>query len=266
VLLTGLGLVELVVQLEPTPARLLGTLLTTAPIALAAWRPYAALAVLFGVQLLDAALRRSDDFVVAALLAMMVSLFAVAVTRPARQALPGLAAGLVLANVGIALDPSTVAGDHVFAAILLTGPWLAGVAVHHWRRQAIELERVGQELRAAQDDRLQLGLTLERMRVARDLHDSTAQALNAVIVHAEAAEEALTRDPDGVAVALRRIQQVGRMALADTRQVVEALRGDGGDGEPRLAHLDRLVATFADTGLEVDCRVEETDAPLPAAV
>lgn len=265
-LLCVAGLIELVVWLAPAPARVLVAVAATVPVALAGRRPMTALLLVHGTLAVDAAVRRTDEFVVAALLAMMATVYAVAASRPVHRAVPGLAVALLLAELGILLDPDSVAGDHVFAAILLTVPWLAGVAVRHWRDQALELERVGEELREAQEARVQLGVTTERMRMARDLHDSTAQALNAVIVHAEAAEEALTRDPDEVVTALRRIQQVGRSALADTRQVVEALRGDGTGNDPRLVHLEQLVETFSQTGMHVVWSIDPPPEPLPAAV
>lgn len=242
--------------------------LTTAPVALATRIPYAALVIVHVASAVDAVARRTDEFTVATLLAMMLTVLLVALAHPWPRALPGLLLALAAATVAIVADPRTVAGDHVFAAILLTMPWVAGLVVRHWRARSVELERLGARLLAAQDAEVRLGVLHERLRVARDLHDSTAQALNAVVVHAEAAEEALTRAPDRVGPALHRIQEVARASLADTRRIVEALRSERFDGthQPRLAQLDRLVDTYAAAGLDVAWTPAAAVADLPAEV
>ncbi|HEX6291881.1 MAG TPA: GAF domain-containing protein, partial [Herpetosiphonaceae bacterium] len=79
----------------------------------------------------------------------------------------------------------------------------------------------------------------ERQRLARDLHDSVAQALYSVILHAEAATRVLPLGDDAtVADYLREMQTTAQDALAEMRLLIFELR-------PTVLDQEGLVAALA---------------------
>ncbi len=93
--------------------------------------------------------------------------------------------------------------------------------------------------------------------MARELHDSIAHSLTAIVVQAEAAEDALDRDPEAARPPLHNIGATGREALVEMRHVVGALRGSERESLAgrRGAHgIEELVATARASGISHSCR------------
>lgn len=241
--------------------------LATAPLA---WRRIAPVTVLLicvgALTLLTA--RGENQFTVGQLLGLMLATYTVALLLPTRPAIGWLGLGMLGALANSAASDNSVAGDYVFTVILLGVPAAAGYSLRQWRQRSEELRRLTEELRAEREAHARLVVTAERGRIARDLHDSLAQSLNAVVVHAEAGEAALGRDDRGVAKALSRIQEVGRASLTETRHILGALRSDGQDstGQPRLDQIDQLLQHFRASGLTLSLEVVGDPVPWPASV
>ena len=64
----------------------------------------------------------------------------------------------------------------------------------------------------------------ERNRMAREIHDTLAQAFTSIIVHLDAASQRLKLDPDAAQSHLKTGRVLARSGLADARRSVEALR------------------------------------------
>lgn len=131
--------------------------------------------------------------------------------------------------------------------------------------RAVDLE----ESRKLDRDRALVG---ERARIARELHDVVAHGLSVIVVQASAAQRILDRDPAGTASALQQIEQTGRTALNEMRQVLGAIRTEPSESwqpAPGLGALDELIDEMRSTGLvvsvEEDIDREPLD-PLPATL
>lgn len=128
-------------------------------------------------------------------------------------------------------------GDRAYAAAMSR-------AALEERTRELELER---EVTAAQ------AVALDRVRIARELHDVVAHHVSAMGVQAGAARTVLKRDPDAARRALLGVEESARSALADLRQLLETLRtpdleADGGSAV-HLSGLADLVAHANDNGL-----------------
>lgn len=123
---------------------------------------------------------------------------------------------------------------------------------------AIERARLGeQSVEHARAD--------ERSRIARDVHDTLAQAFTAIALHIEAGMSHL--EPESTAqTSLRRALDVAREGVDDARQSIRTLRGStlhqGGLPEA-LGVLTRRFT--ADTGVRVNVEILET-GPLPPEI
>ncbi len=94
----------------------------------------------------------------------------------------------------------------------------------------------------------------ERARIARELHDVVAHGLSVIVVQASAAQRILDRDPAGTSSALQQIEQTGRTALNEMRQVLGAIRTEPSESyHPArgLGSLQDLVSEMERTGLQV---------------
>lgn len=135
------------------------------------------------------------------------------------------------------LQPSAAAGWGW--ALWGVAGWGAGA----WARQQAEL---GNRRDAEQHARSRAELAEQRLGIARDLHDVLANKLGVMVVHSEAAEELLVSNPERAAEAMRRVQDTGREALREVRQLLEPLR------QPPVADIEQLVAQMRAAGLPFD--------------
>jgi signal transduction histidine kinase len=110
-------------------------------------------------------------------------------------------------------------------------------------------------------------VTEERLRIARELHDTVSHALSTIAVQAGAALQVADRRPDLVREALAAIRSTGRDTLEELRAALGLLRGAGDpvDGSAGLERLANLVDAVRAAGLTVSVR-NDAGAPLPSAV
>ncbi|MDM4762455.1 sensor histidine kinase [Galbitalea sp. SE-J8] len=194
-----------------------------------------------------------------------------------------LVANLALAtSVGVAMavsyppDASSIAQAVVIELIslgfsLAFGAWISGMA-----RQSEERRRLLDELRASQEAVAALhreaGVTAERERLARDLHDTVAQDLAGVVLLAQRARREVGRElaadaagaPEtaGPLATLDLLEEAARAALGETRALVAATASPGLEGGIGAA-LGRLAARFErETGIRVSVDAERVDTAL----
>ena len=132
---------------------------------------------------------------------------------------------------------------------------LVGGLVRSRRAYAAE---VRQRLAAAELERereTERRVDQERIRIARELHDTVAHAIATITVQSGAALHLLDGTAGGARDALLAIRQTAKQALAETRATVGVLRlGDQPVATEREAGLDRLpdlLAAVRAAGLEV---------------
>lgn len=128
-------------------------------------------------------------------------------------------------------------------AAFFGGGWVFGDRA--WR-QAIEqeaLERAQSEVRAQQALLTEQAISLERLRIARELHDVVAHHVSAMGIQAGAARRVMTRDSERAADALRSVEESSRAAIAELGTMVGALRSNDDETAPMptLADLPDLV-------------------------
>jgi signal transduction histidine kinase len=117
---------------------------------------------------------------------------------------------------------------------------------------------------AAQD-----AVTVERARIARELHDIVAHHMGVMVVQAAAAGAVADRDPAAVREALHQIEDSGRAGLAEMRRLLDILSPDQRDErapQPGLGRLDQLIEEVRASGLPVERVIEGSPRALPAGV
>lgn len=195
------------------------------PCAAAGAAPTAALAV---PDMLASAVGQAFDGMHATFALVVVAqlvAYAFAVRAPLVLAtLGGLTALLGLWSALWSLAPS--ANDLAWMAVILAVPWLSGRVVQGQRVQRERLQVVASRLERERRASAQLAVAEERTRIARELHQATAQAVRVMIAQAARAEAALSRSATQARRALRAVQETGRGEIAEMRRMLRILRTD----------------------------------------
>lgn len=141
--------------------------------------------------------------------------------------------------------------------------WLiAVVGIGTAVRNRVAAVRAARERAAEHQHRMS---ELERLRIARDVHDVVAHSLALINVQAGVAAHVADRRPEQAVEALLAIKEASASALADLRATVTVLRSGQGLGPaPSLRQLDELLEHTRATGLTV--RVHGSPGELPAPV
>ncbi|MER5967049.1 sensor histidine kinase [Streptomyces sp. NPDC002057] len=191
-------------------------------------------------------------------LAVDVALYTIAASRPPREAGRALllALGLVVVYLAVRLLSGWSVGTTGALAVALTAAvaWLLGRSEQQSRTYA-ERTRAQTAARA---------VTNERLRIAREMHDSVAHSIGIVALQAGAARRVMETQPEQARQALVEIETASRETLAGLRRMLGALRTEesGAAGArpdeaaglpemPGLAVLDRLAEVTAAAGLRV---------------
>lgn len=150
-------------------------------------------------------------------------------------------------NVNWAATRAALMSDAVVVAAWLAGAWMA-----ERRRFVHSLIERAEQVEQAREREAAAALEKERARIARDLHDSIAHSLTAMVVQAEAADDVFDRDPEGARGAVQRIADTGRRSLLEMRHVVGSLRAAGtaaAGTRTGVAGITDLVAAAGQAGL-----------------
>jgi signal transduction histidine kinase len=108
----------------------------------------------------------------------------------------------------------------------------------------------------------------ERLRIAREVHDTVAHAIAIINVQAGVTAYVLDKRPERARDALLTIEQTSARALDEMRAVLGVLRNpDNGRGpDPGLGQLNGLTEIARDAGLDIKLDLSSTTTTLPSAV
>ncbi|MFF5484299.1 sensor histidine kinase [Streptomyces virginiae] len=246
-----------------------GTLSVTAAVLLVASamtllvrraRPLPVLAAILGVGILvNLAAPQSPHFT----LGLTIALYTVARTHRPAVIATAAAASAVLASAGQAGWPLPfgwwgLAGSATAALITVTAAWV----VERRHREAVAL-------RTRLADR---AVSEERRRIARELHDIVAHHITTMQLMAGGARANLAHDPEVSREALVTLEDSGRMALREMRQLLDVLRA-GEEPEqtpsapqPGTDDLGRIITESRLAGTETEFTVDGPVRPLPPTV
>jgi signal transduction histidine kinase len=174
------------------------------------------------------------------------------------------AAPLTFAGIAIheLTDPvfSFGGSDAVFYAVLAAA-WPLGYA---FRRRAMERE----ELFAVQEQTARAAVTVERARIARELHDVVGHGLSVIVLQLVATLSQLDdAEENPLRERLVGIERSARDSLAEMRRLLDLI-DDGAAAtlapQPGLAQLDRLVEDTRAAGGEVKISIRGARGTVPA--
>jgi signal transduction histidine kinase len=210
-------------------------------------------------------------------LASAIAMFAVAVRNDRRRTVIVAAVAAVtilglglLAGIGSVFDPRAfqLAVTIAFAAA-------AGDAARSHRAYIDAITERAVRAEATRESEARRRVAEDRLRIARDLHDTVAHQISVISLNAGVASSALESRPEAARDALAVIRSASRSVLGEIGDLLSVLRAESDDPlsdapstapQPGLDRLGELVARFAQSGLDVTVRIEGDVRRLPEAV
>ncbi|MER7245952.1 histidine kinase [Kribbella sp. NPDC000426] len=200
-------------------------------------RPLTVVAAVFGLLIvinLVTLVTGNATFGLYTMICVVVLPYSLARWGSGREFLIGLAFILVALVLGIASDFNGYA-EAAFGSMFLLFPATVGLAVRYrWTARHRELDQV----------RLR-----EREQLARELHDTVAHHVSAIVIRAQAGRAVAATRPEAAVDALAVIEAEGTRTLAEMRAMVGLLRDDGTAAlvpQPGVGDLERLARSVGD--------------------
>ncbi|HWI51741.1 MAG TPA: sensor histidine kinase [Symbiobacteriaceae bacterium] len=126
------------------------------------------------------------------------------------------------------------------------------------------LERAHRQLQESAVMEQHMAVLEERQRLAREIHDSVAHGLTALVVQAQAARKLMDRDPARAAETVARCEEMAREALQETRRAVRALHPAGLEQQSDVDALQRLARDYGiATNMQVSVTADELARAMP---
>ncbi|HEU5419802.1 MAG TPA: sensor histidine kinase [Streptosporangiaceae bacterium] len=186
---------------------------------------------------------------------------------------PAVAAGLllVLGVFGISLLDHGGELRQVVQSCLSLAGWLVAAGAYGvvTRQHGVLLRQA--EQRAAEAERTQEETAIrrageERLRIARDLHDSLTHTISVIKVHAGVAVHLARKRGEDVPDALLAIQDASRTAMRELRATLDVLRQPGDRQPDALGQLPGLLDMVSSVGVKATLLVSGQRRALPAEV
>ncbi len=144
----------------------------------------------------------------------------------------------------------------VIALISLSIAWIINQSLRKLRLQHEDLKRANQELLEFASTVEELAISRERVRMARDLHDTIAHSLSGLSVQLETVDGYWDVDDHLARQHLQQAQATVRQGLQETRRAMKALRASPLDELGLILALRQLAETTAErAGLQLSMQL-----------
>jgi len=158
-----------------------------------------------------------------------------------------------------------------YAAGWLISAGVMTVAFRIWQLHLREVEQRADEAERTRDETARRRAVEERLRIARELHDSLTHSISVVQIQAGVAVHLARKRGEDVPPALLAIQEAGADATRELRAALSVLRSEDDCGSENgngsgLGQLNSLVARARAAGLPVSLTLTGTRRPLPPEV
>jgi signal transduction histidine kinase len=147
---------------------------------------------------------------------------------------------------------------------------LLGDTLRNRRDYLTGLEERARYLEHTREEQARRRVAEDRLRIARDLHDSVAHAMATINVQAGAAAHVVQRRPEAARDALAAIQRASGEVLDELNGMLGLLRDPAESAQraptPGIAEIEHLVDATRDAGVSVSLVVDGPTVLVPTAV
>jgi signal transduction histidine kinase len=153
-----------------------------------------------------------------------------------------------------------------YAAGWIVSAGVMVVTFQMWQRSIREAEQRAEEAERTRDEAARRKAMQERLRIARELHDSLTHSISVIRVQAGVAVHLARKRGEEVPPALLAIQEAGADAARELRTTLSVLRSEEDNDGSGLSQLDSLVARARAAGQPVTVTVTGAERALPPEV
>ena len=206
-------------------------------------------------------------------IALFVALYTLTAYGDGQRSIRIAAAGIAVLSVSwlltADLQPGAEAGWVAFrigAAIMAAA---LGESVRSRRVIAVEAQERADRAERTREEEARRRVDAERLRIAREVHDTVAHAIAVINVQAGVTAHVLEKRPERARETLMVIEQTSAQALRELRATLQVLRAaDDGQRAPHagLSQVDELVAVAREAGLDVKLETGTPSTEVPGAV
>ena len=154
----------------------------------------------------------------------------------------------------------------VINLLYFAAAWWFGDRAFAAARQRHELEQRTHELERERERTAAQAVALDRVRIARELHDAVAHHVSVIGIQAGAARTVLTSDPDAASDALQTIEATSRETIRELHDMLVTLRDpdEALESARGLDRLPELVDASQEAGVPTSLHVIGNPVPVPA--
>ncbi|UIX34712.1 sensor histidine kinase [Streptomyces sp. GQFP] len=214
-------------------------------------RPLTAIGLLLTAAVVETTTLAAVEIPLAQFLAVQTAVYFIAAGRPRRTGViaVSLSLALLVGYMAVRILYGWVVGTSAELAVALITliAWLLGDAAHRSRTHAEQLAA-----RTAEQ-----AVTAERLRIAREMHDTVAHSIGIIALQAGAAARVAATRPEAAREAMSAVEHEGRETLAGLRRMLVALRHADQNVDQQdslavgLADVERLAAVTSAAGVRV---------------
>lgn len=206
-------------------------------------------------------------------LGLFVALYTLAAFGDGRRSLMTAGVGITVLAVGwlvaaADIEPRAAIGWVFFRIGASVMSAALGESVRSRRVIAAEAQERAELAERTREEEARARVDAERLRIAREVHDTVAHAIAIINVQSGVTAHVLDKRPERARAALQDIEKTSSRALREMRAILGVLRDDG-DGRapyPGLGQLDDLTAKARDAGLDITVEAASPTVSLPSAV
>jgi signal transduction histidine kinase len=133
---------------------------------------------------------------------------------------------------------------------------------------AAEAQERAERAERTREEEARARVDAERLRIAREVHDTVAHAIAIINVQSGVTAHVLDKRPERARETLKAIEQTSSQALREMRSILGVLR-DANDGrvpQPGLGQIDELTSKAREAGLDINLEATSPATPLPSSV
>jgi signal transduction histidine kinase len=204
---------------------------------------------------------------------LFVAAYTVAAQGDGYRSVQVLAAGGAVLTVGwlllADLTPLLAAGWVFFRIGTLVMAAALGESVRTRRALAVEALERAERAEQTREEEARRRVDAERLRIAREVHDTVAHAIAAINVHAGTTAHVLDKRPEQARETLVTIERTSARALGELRATLGMLRDPDQDARTPpagLAQLEELAGLAREAGLQVQLQLAPPPRELPTAI